>query len=116
MEGDDSTMDDILVEKEIAENLRVYVAPLSRQSIKDSDAAHLGYEGFFIFEACDSIESKGITVLAKAVSFEAALRLSELLDLMSISPPYVCGTGRAASPADPCPSYRRSYSATKSER
>jgi hypothetical protein len=38
----------------------------------------MGFEGYFLFEASDSKGQKGINILCKACSFEAALRLADL--------------------------------------
>lgn len=50
----------------------LFVASLSKQTVDECGAGHLGYDGFFLFEV---IEGQGINILAKAVSYEAALRL-----------------------------------------
>lgn len=39
----------------------------------------MGFEGYFVFEAADRPDQKGITILGKATSFEAALALAELI-------------------------------------
>ncbi|MCG8595630.1 MAG: hypothetical protein MI785_14880 [Kiloniellales bacterium] len=71
-------MDDILIEKKISEGRQLYVAVLSRQAVVEAGAEHLGVGGFFIFETCDISGQKGINVLAKAASFDAAMRLVDL--------------------------------------
>lgn len=71
-------MDDILAAAEIGDGRKVYIAALSRQSVIDSRADHLGFDGFFLFETCDLPGKKGIHVLAKACSFESALRLIDI--------------------------------------
>jgi hypothetical protein len=72
-------MDEILASADFGPNNKLHVATLSRQTLIDAGAAHLGVEGYFLFEACDAPGSVGITVLGKAVSFEAALRLSDVI-------------------------------------
>jgi hypothetical protein len=69
-------MDEILASAEITPTSSLHVATLSRQTLVDAGAAHLGLEGYFLFEVN---EPAGITVLGKAVSFEAAIRLADLL-------------------------------------
>ncbi|WP_145749176.1 hypothetical protein [Nitrospirillum amazonense] len=71
-------MDDILASIDIGDGRSVYVATLSRQALIESSAEHLGFGGFFLFETCDEPGRDGISVLAKASSFEAALRLADL--------------------------------------
>ena len=71
-------MDEILIERRIADGRQLYVATLSRQAVVESGAEHLGIGGFFIFETCDLSGQKGINVLAKTASFEAAMRLIDL--------------------------------------
>ena len=70
--------DDILVERQIADGRQLYVATLSRQTVMDAGAEHLGMGGFFVFETCDLSGQRGINVLAKTASFEAAMRLADL--------------------------------------
>ncbi|MFO1152096.1 MAG: hypothetical protein U1E42_00320 [Rhodospirillales bacterium] len=74
-------MEDVLAERQTACGTKLYIATLSRQTIEDCGAEHLGFEGFFVFEECDAIGINGITVLAKAISFESALRLSEIFSV-----------------------------------
>lgn len=76
-------MDGILAEADIELGRKVYIGPLSRQSVLDAQAEHLGFDGFFLFETCDLPGQKGISVLAKTCSFEAALRL---IDIWSAKP------------------------------
>jgi hypothetical protein len=73
-------MDEVLQAIEISRGRTLCVAPLSRQAVIDASAEHLGFEGFFIFEAVDVPTMKGINVLAKASSFDSALRLSEIIE------------------------------------
>jgi hypothetical protein len=41
-------------------------------------AEHLGFSGYFVFEAKNVPGSKGISVLGKAASLEAAFRLIDI--------------------------------------
>ena len=53
----------------------IHIAPLSRQTIIDNDAEHLGFGGLFLFETNEAAGGKGISVLAKAASIEAAFQM-----------------------------------------
>ena len=72
-------MDDILMSAEIGNGRSVHIATLARQTIVDSGAEHLGFNGYFVFEANDSPGVNGIQILGKAQSFEAAMRLADIL-------------------------------------
>lgn len=74
-------MEQILASVNIGNGRSVHIATLARQTIVDSGAEHLGFSGYFLFEACDLPGEKGITVLGKASSFEAALRLVDIWGL-----------------------------------
>ncbi len=39
----------------------------------------MGYEGYFVFEATDLPSQRGITILGKALSFESAMTLADLI-------------------------------------
>ena len=56
----------------------VHIATLSHETVNENDAAHLGYDGYFLFEVSDNPECKGITILGKVCSVDAALRLTEV--------------------------------------
>lgn len=56
----------------------IHIATLSRKTIINADAEHLGFDGYFLFEAIDKPEVKGIDILGKAASLEAAFRLIDL--------------------------------------
>lgn len=74
-------MDDILISAEIGNGRSVHIATLARQTIVDSGAEHLGFSGYFVFESSDVPGEKGIDVLGKAPSFEAAMRLADILSM-----------------------------------
>lgn len=78
-------MDDVLSTIQLDDGGRLYIAPLSRKTIKESDAEHMGYEGYFLFETNDLSPGKAITILAKASSFEGALRLASIWSQHSIA-------------------------------
>lgn len=56
----------------------LHIAPLSRETITENDAEHLGFGGYFIFEADDRVGQKGIRVLAKVASLDAAFTMLEI--------------------------------------
>ena len=74
-------MDDILVTTEIGNGRRICLAALSRETIAESGAEHLGFEGYFIFETNEIPGEQGIVVLGKVASFDAAIRLIDVLRL-----------------------------------
>lgn len=71
-------MDEILASTNLGNGRSIHVATLSRQTVIDSGADHLGFSGYFVFEADDTPASKGIVVLGKACSIDAAFRLIDL--------------------------------------
>jgi hypothetical protein len=71
-------MDEILASANLGNGSSIHIATLSRQTIVDAGAEHLGFSGYFLFEANDTPQAKGIAVLGKAASIEAAFRLIEL--------------------------------------
>lgn len=56
----------------------IHIAELSRQSIIDNDAEHLGFGGYFIFETQEGAGLRGIRVLARIASLDAAFAMLEL--------------------------------------
>jgi hypothetical protein len=71
-------MDDILASAQLGNGRSVHIATLARDTIIASGAEHLGFTGYFVFEAADLPGEKGINVLGKVSSFEAALRLADI--------------------------------------
>lgn len=71
-------MDDILASASIGNGASVHIATLSRKTIEGAGASHLGFDGYFLFEAVDTPEVRGINVLGKVSSLEAAFRLIDL--------------------------------------
>jgi hypothetical protein len=74
-------MDGILATANLGNNRSIHVGTLARQTIVEAGADHLGFSGYFVFEADDSQEKKGISILGKASSLEAAFRLIDLWTL-----------------------------------
>lgn len=71
-------MDDILASANLGNGRSIHIASLSRETIVSAGAEHLGFSGLFVFEADDTPEAKGISVLGKVCSLEAAFRLADL--------------------------------------
>lgn len=71
-------MDEIIGSANLGAGKSIHVATLARQTIFEAGASHLGYEGYFVFETDDSPEAKGINILGKASSLDAALRIADL--------------------------------------
>jgi hypothetical protein len=71
-------LDQILASANLGNGKSIHVATLSRQTIIECGADHLGFSGYFVFEADDTPTSKGISVLGKACSIEAAFRLIDI--------------------------------------
>jgi len=71
-------MDDILASANLGNGRSIHIATLSRETVIESGAEHLGFSGYFVFEANDTPDAKGIFVLGKACSLEAAFRLIDI--------------------------------------
>ncbi len=56
----------------------IHIAELSRKSIVDSDAEHLGFGGYFLFETIEGEGARGIRVLARVASLDAAFAMLDL--------------------------------------
>jgi len=57
----------------------LHVASLSRQSVIDNEAEHLGFDGYFVFQDVDRGAEQGIRILGKAADYDAGVVLAELL-------------------------------------
>lgn len=71
-------MEQILASANLNNGRSIHVASLSRQTIIDAGAEHLGFEGYFLFECAVTPTENGITVLGKTTSIEAAFRIIDL--------------------------------------
>lgn len=71
-------MDDILASSVVGNGSSIHIATLSRKTIENAGADHLGVGGYFLFEASDLPDKKGITILGKVASLDAAFRLIDL--------------------------------------
>lgn len=69
-------MDDgYLGSAKIDNNRSIHIAELSQQSIIDSEAQHLGFGGYFLFETEEGTPRRGIRVLARVASLDAAFEM-----------------------------------------
>ena len=71
-------MDDILASTTIGNGRSICIATLSKHAIIENEAEHLGFEGYFLFETSDVVGSKGISILGKVTSIDAAFRMIDL--------------------------------------
>lgn len=72
-------MSDILTSVKIGKGKAIHIGSLSRSTLEESQAIHLGFEGYFVFETDENVASRGIEVLGKTASFDSALRLADLI-------------------------------------
>lgn len=72
-------MDDFLATKSIGNGRNLHIASLAKHTIEDCGASHMGYDGYFVFEALDLPNRSGITIFGKFASYEAALALAEII-------------------------------------
>jgi hypothetical protein len=71
--------DDLFVVERLDNSRSLCLSTLALQTVAEADAAHLGGDrGLFIYEVDDSGAERGIHVLAKAASLDAAFRLIDL--------------------------------------
>jgi hypothetical protein len=71
-------MDEILATAKLDNGKSIHIATLARQTIIDSGAEHLGFLGYFLFESSDLPGEKGINVLGRVSSLEAAFCLIDI--------------------------------------
>lgn len=71
-------MDGILGTAEIGQGRSIHIATLSRQSVIENHAEHLGFDGYFLFETTDDPNVTGLSILAKALSVDAAFRMLDV--------------------------------------
>lgn len=59
---------------------RIAIAPVSIDAFEDNNAHSLGDDsGYFIYEVNTKRQSSGIEILAKAASYDAAMRLADIM-------------------------------------
>lgn len=74
-------MDDFASFRRISGSRYLYVSTLSKETLGDVGADHMGGDnGYYIYEVDERIGVGGIDVLAKAASFDAALRLLDVFE------------------------------------
>jgi hypothetical protein len=71
-------IEEILGTAHLGNHRALHIAPLSRETITGCGAEHLGFGGYFLFETNDEVGRKGINVLAKTASLDAAFILLEI--------------------------------------
>jgi hypothetical protein len=72
-------MQNILFSAQLSDGRQVCVAPVSADTFEANCAYCLGDDsGYFIYEFDDTRPETGIEILAKAVSYDAAMRLSDI--------------------------------------
>jgi len=62
----------------IDNNRSIHISELSRESIIGSGAEHLGFGGYFLFETRSDRARRGINILARVASLDAALEMLEI--------------------------------------
>jgi len=69
----------MLFSAKLPDGREVTIAPISRDAFEDNEAYALGDDsGYFIYEVDTHRPSTGIEILAKAASYDAALRLIDI--------------------------------------
>jgi hypothetical protein len=72
-------MQNILFSAQLSDGRQVCVAPVSTDAFEANCAYCLGDDsGYFIYEIDNSRPETGIEILAKAVSYDAAIRLVDI--------------------------------------
>lgn len=71
-------MEEILASVNVDNVRSIHIAELARQTVIDSGAEHLGFGGYFLFETNDGNIAKGISILGKVASLEAAFKMVDL--------------------------------------
>lgn len=71
-------MDEILGSVRIGEKRFLHLGQLSPQNLSAYEAEQLGFDGYFLFEVSDDPEDKGVNVLGKMPTLEAAFRLMDI--------------------------------------
>ena len=80
-------MDDIFLSTELGESKHLCISSISHRTYRIAVGSGLGGDrGYFIFETDESRPDAGINVLAKAASYEAAMKLYEYLAATIIAP------------------------------
>lgn len=73
-------MDDVFLTAKLTNTTSICISPLPDKTYKETAAKGLGGKfGYFIYEVDTSEPSKGIEVIGKAASLEAAIRMFEII-------------------------------------
>lgn len=72
-------MSEILTSVRIGKGKAIHVGSLSKSTINEASAQHLGYEGYFVFETDDTALSNGIEILGKTTCYDSAMRIADLI-------------------------------------
>ena len=73
-------MDDILVTKRIGANRTICLSTLSQNQLAEVPEYRGDHFGYFIYEMDHSSRKGGIVVLARVLSYEAAIRILQVLE------------------------------------
>ena len=71
-------MEQILATANLSNTSSIHIAGLAKQTIIDAGAEHLGFDGYFLFETIENERLKGINILGKVASLEAAFRMLDI--------------------------------------
>lgn len=76
---EDSDMQHLFFSAPLTDGREICVAPLSRDTFEANNAYSLGDDtGYFIYEFDTNSPKSGIEILAKAASYDAAMRLVDI--------------------------------------
>ena len=71
--------DELYIVSTIGDQRKLCISPLSKRALDDAEVRNLGGDkGYFVYELDERPFLGGVSILAKAASFDAALRLAEL--------------------------------------
>jgi hypothetical protein len=81
-------MQHVLFSTRLADGREICVSPISADTFEANKAHSLGDDtGYFIYEFDTCRPSTGIEILAKAMSFDAAVRLVDIFVGAALAPP-----------------------------
>jgi hypothetical protein len=73
-------MDDVFLRARISDSRSVCISPIPKKTYRETGAKGLGGEfGYFVYEVDESLPHRGIEIIAKAASLEAAMRLFDII-------------------------------------
>ena len=65
---------DLIASGTLKDGAKIHIGTLPDETVRDVEAEHLGFDGYFLYEEDDN----GIEILAKVADLDAAFRLSNL--------------------------------------